>query len=156
MSERVDRLLTARGRRTPDAFHRELGRLMWDKCGMSRTAKGLEEARKKIVELRDEFARDVYVGGRGEDFNQTLEHAGRVADFFELAELMCRDALDREESCGCHFREEFQTPEGEAKRDDARFSYVAAWEYAGAGKAPVLHKEPLAFEAVHLTQRSYA
>ena len=156
VSERVDRLLTARGRRTPDAFHRELGRLMWDKCGMSRTAKGLEEARKKIVELRDEFARDVYVGGRGEDFNQTLEHAGRVADFFELAELMCRDALDREESCGCHFREEFQTPEGEAKRDDARFSYVAAWEYAGAGKAPVLHKEPLAFEAVHLTQRSYA
>ena len=156
VSERVDRLLTARGRRTPDAFHRELGRLMWDKCGMSRTAKGLEEARKKIVELRDEFARDVYVGGRGEDFNQTLEHAGRVADFFELAELMCRDALDREESCGCHFREEFQTPEGEAKRDDARFSYVAAWEYAGAGKAPVLHKEALAFEAVHLTQRSYA
>ena len=156
VSERVDRLLTARGRRTPDAFHRELGRLMWDKCGMSRTAKGLEEARKKIVELRDEFARDVYVGGRGEDFNQTLEHAGRVADFFELAELMCRDALDREESCGCHFREEFQTPEGEAKRDDARFSHVAAWEYAGAGKAPVLHKEALAFEAVHLTQRSYA
>ena len=156
VSERVDRLLTARGRRTPDAFHRELGRLMWDRCGMSRTAQGLEEARKKIVELRDEFARDVYVGGRGEDFNQTLEHAGRVADFFELAELMCRDALHREESCGCHFREEFQTPEGEAKRDDARFSYVAAWEYAGAGKAPVLHKEPLAFEAVHLTQRSYA
>jgi succinate dehydrogenase / fumarate reductase, flavoprotein subunit len=156
VTERVDRLLTARGRKTPDAFHRELGRLMWDRCGMSRTAQGLEEARKSIGELRDEFARDVYVGGRGEDFNQTLEHAGRVADFFELAELMCRDALHREESCGCHFREEFQTPEGEAKRDDARFSYVAAWEYAGAGKAPVLHKEALAFEAVHLTQRSYA
>ncbi|HYL21767.1 MAG TPA: fumarate reductase/succinate dehydrogenase flavoprotein subunit [Gemmatimonadales bacterium] len=156
VGERVERLLTAGGRRTPDAFHRELGRLMWDKCGMSRTAQGLEEALAKIAELREAFARDVYVGGKGEDFNQTLEHAGRVADFFELADLMCRDALHREESCGCHFREEFQTAEGEAKRDDARFSYVAAWEYGGAGKVPVLNKEPLEFEVVHPAQRSYA
>jgi succinate dehydrogenase flavoprotein subunit len=155
VGERVDRLLTARGRRTPDVFHRELGRLMWDKCGMSRNAPGLKEALGMVAELREEFTRDVYVGGKGEDFNQTLEHAGRVADFFELAELMCRDALHREESCGSHFREEFQTAEGEAKRDDARFGYVAAWEYTGAGKDPALHKEPLQFEVVHPAQRSY-
>jgi succinate dehydrogenase / fumarate reductase, flavoprotein subunit len=155
VGERVDRLLTARGRRTPDVFHRELGRLMWDKCGMSRNAPGLKEALGKVAELREEFTRDVYVGGKGEDFNQTLEHAGRVADFFELAELMCRDALHREESCGSHFREEFQTAEGEAKRDDARFGYVAAWEYTGAEKDPALHKEPLQFEVVHPAQRSY-
>ena len=155
VSERVERLLAARGRTTPDAFHRELGRLMWDKCGMSRNAQGLEETLQKIAALGERFARDLYVGGKGEEFNQTLEHAGRVADFFELAELMCRDALHREESCGSHFREEFQTPEGEAKRDDARFGYVAAWEYAGAGKAPVLNKEPLEFEVVHPAQRSY-
>jgi len=155
VSERVERLLAARGRTTPDAFHRELGRLMWDKCGMSRNAQGLKETLRKIAALGVRFARDVYVGGKGEEFNQTLEHAGRVADFFELAELMCRDALHREESCGSHFREEFQTPEGEAKRDDARFGYVAAWEYAGAGKAPVLNKEPLEFEVVHPAQRSY-
>ena len=156
VSERVERLLTAGGRKSPDAFHRELGRLMWDKCGMSRNAQGLQAALGKIAELREQFARDLYVGGKGEDFNQTLEHAGRVADFFEVGELMCRDALHREESCGSHFREEFQTPEGEAKRDDARFSYVAAWEYVGAGNAPVLHKEPLEFTAVHLAQRSYS
>ncbi|TLY51790.1 MAG: fumarate reductase/succinate dehydrogenase flavoprotein subunit, partial [Gemmatimonadetes bacterium] len=113
VSERVERLLVARGRTTPDAFHRELGRLMWDKCGMSRNVQGLEEALQKIAALAERFARDLYVGGKGEEFNQTLEHAGRVADFFELAELMCRDALHREESCGSHFREEFQTPEGE-------------------------------------------
>ena len=156
VSERVDRLLTARGRRTPDAFHRDLGRLMWDKCGMSRNAQGLKQALAQVAELRDEFAREVYVGGKGEDFNQTLEHAGRVADFFELAELMCRDALHRDESCGSHFREEFQTSEGEAKRDDARFGYVAAWEYTGAGKEPALKKEPLEFAVVHPSQRSYA
>jgi succinate dehydrogenase / fumarate reductase, flavoprotein subunit len=156
VSERVDRLLTARGRKTPDAFHRDLGRLMWDKCGMSRNAPGLEDALAKVADMREEFSRNVYVGGKGEDFNQTLEHAGRVADFFELAELMCRDALHREESCGSHFREEFQTPEGEAKRDDARFGYVAAWEYTGAGNEPVLNKEPLEFAVVHPAQRSYA
>jgi succinate dehydrogenase / fumarate reductase, flavoprotein subunit len=157
VSERVERLLAARGRITPDAFHRELGALMWDKCGMSRTARGLKEALSAIAELRERFTRELHVGGKAADFNQTLEHAGRVADFFELAELMCRDALHREESCGCHFREEFQTPEGEAKRDDARFSYVAAWEYGGGdGKPPVLHQEPLEFEVVHLALRSYA
>jgi succinate dehydrogenase / fumarate reductase flavoprotein subunit len=155
VGERVRRLLAATGRTPVDAFHRELGRVMWDKCGMSRNAAGLREAIGRIGVLRDEFWKDVYVGGRGEDLNQSLEHAGRVADFFEFAELMCRDALHREESCGCHFREEYQTPEGEAKRDDERFGYVAAWEFAGVGKEPVLHKEPLAFEAVHLAQRSY-
>ena len=155
VDEQVRRLLAASGRKTVDAFHRELGRVMWDKCGMSRNAAGLKEAIGRIGALRDEFWRDVYVGGRGEDLNQSLEHAGRVADFFEFAELMCHDALHREESCGCHFREEYQTPEGEAKRDDERFGYVAAWEFAGVGKEPVLHKEPLAFEAVHLAQRSY-
>ena len=156
VSERVDRLLTARGRKTPDAFHRDLGRLMWDKCGMSRNAPGLKQALAKVADMREEFSRNVYIGGKGEDFNQTLEHAGRVADFFELAELMCRDAVHREESCGSHFREEFQTPEGEAKRDDARFGYVAAWEYTGAGNEPALNKEPLEFAVVHPAQRSYA
>jgi len=155
VAERVGSLLAATGRKTVDAFHRELGRLMWDKCGMSRNAGGLKEAIARIGALREEFWKDVYVGGKGEDLNQSLEHAGRVADFFEFAELMCRDALHRDESCGCHFREEFQTPEGEAKRDDARFGYVAAWEFTGVGKEPVLHREPLEFEAVHLAQRSY-
>jgi len=155
VAQRVGRLLAGTGRKTADAFHRELGRLMWDKCGMSRSGAGLREAIARVAELREEFARDAYVGGKNEDFNQALEHAGRVADFFEFAELMCRDALHREESCGCHFREESQTPEGEAKRDDARFSYVAAWEFTGVGTEPVLHQEPLEFEAVHLAQRSY-
>src|SRR5881296_2781900 len=155
VSDRVNKLVAAGGRKSVDAFHRELGRLMWDQCGMSRAAAGLQEARDRICALREEFWRDVYVGGTGEDFNQTLEHAGRVADFLEFAELMCHDALHREESCGCHFREEFQTPEGEAKRDDARFGYVAAWEFAGVGVAPVLHQEPLEFATVHPAQRSY-
>ena len=151
----VDRLLAINGHRSVDTFHRELGAIMWDACGMSRSARGLGEALQKVGALREAFCQDVYVGGRGEDFNQSLEHAGRVADFFELATLMCQDALHREESCGSHFREEYQTPEGEARRDDARFGYVAAWEFAGTGKAPTLHKEPLAFEAVHVVQRSY-
>src|SRR5438067_2388939 len=152
---RTRRLLEVNGHRSVDTFHRALGRLMWDRCGMSRSAAGLKDAMQRVCVLREEFWQDVYVGGRGEDLNQLLEHAGRVADFFEFAELMCHDALEREESCGCHFREEYQTPEGEAKRDDARFSHVAAWEFAGVGKAPVLHREPLEFEAVHLAQRSY-
>jgi succinate dehydrogenase / fumarate reductase flavoprotein subunit len=155
VGDRVRRLLAVNGRKSVDAFHRELGRLMWDQCGMSRTGSGLTQAKHQICGMREAFWRDVYVGGKGEDLNQALEHAGRVADFLEFAELMCDDALQREESCGCHFREEYQTPEGEAKRDDARFGYAAAWEYGGTGKAPVLHKEPLEFEAVHLAQRSY-
>jgi succinate dehydrogenase / fumarate reductase flavoprotein subunit len=155
VSARVERLLAVGGRRSVDSFHRELGRLMWDKCGMSRNAAGLREAMQRIRVLRQEFWRDVYVAGRGTDLNQALEHAGRVADFFEFAELMCHDALHREESCGCHFREEHQTQEGEAKRDDERFGYVAAWEFRGVGEPAELHKEPLEFETVHLAQRSY-
>jgi len=149
------RLLETRGKRSVDSFHRELGKLMWDYCGMSRTAEGLQHALRKIPGLRDEFWRDVKVLGSGEELNQSLEKAGRVADFFELSELMCLDALDRNESCGGHFREEYQTPEGEAARDDRHFTYVAAWEFRGVGNEPGLHKEPLVFEYVHPTQRSY-
>jgi succinate dehydrogenase / fumarate reductase flavoprotein subunit len=122
---------------------------------MSRTAEGLETALGMIPGLREQFWREVSVPGSGEELNQSLEKAGRVADFFELAELMCRDALERNESCGGHFREEYQTPEGEAARNDAEYSYVAAWEFSGVGNPPVLHKEPLAFDYVHPTQRSY-
>ena len=153
VSCQVKRLLDINGKRSVDSFHRELGKLMWEHCGMSRTAAGLKEALARIPELREQFWREVRVPGINEEFNQSLEKAGRVADFFELAELLCLDALNRNESCGGHFREEYQTPEGEAKRDDADYSYVAAWEYTGAG--PVLHKEPLDFEYVHPTQRSY-
>jgi succinate dehydrogenase / fumarate reductase flavoprotein subunit len=149
------RLLEVKGRRTVDSFHRELGRLMWDKCGMARNAAGLREALARIPELREDFWRDVNVPGSDVELNQALEKAGRVADFLELAELMCRDALHREESCGGHFREEYQTEDGEALRDDERFAYVAAWEYGGRDAEPRLHKEPLAFEYVHLAQRSY-
>ncbi len=152
---RVKRLLSAGGTRSVDSFHRELGRVLWDKCGMARTREGLETAIAKVQELRERYWKEVYVGGRGEELNQSLEKAGRVADFLEFADLMCEDALHREESCGGHFREEFQTPEGEAKRDDSRFAYVAAWAFAGVGNAPKLHKEPLEFEHVHLAQRSY-
>ena len=143
------------GSRTVDEFHRELGTLMWDRCGMSRTADGLTEAIEQVRALRERFWSEVRVVGSGEDFNQSLEKAGRVADFLEFAELMCADARHREESCGCHFREEYQTPDGEARRDDSRFAYVAAWEYKGAGAPPALHKERLEFEYVHLAQRSY-
>jgi succinate dehydrogenase / fumarate reductase flavoprotein subunit len=153
--DRVMRLLAIDGRRTVDSFHRELGQVCWDFCGMSRNREGLETALERLPELRERYWSDVKVGGRGEDFNQSLERAGRVADFLELAELMCRDALDREESCGTHFRTEYQTPEGEALRRDDEYTYVAAWEHGGEGRAPVLHKEPLEFESVALTQRSY-
>jgi succinate dehydrogenase / fumarate reductase, flavoprotein subunit len=149
------RLLEAKGTRSVDSFHRELGKLMWDYCGMSRTAQGLEHALAQIPGLRQQFWREVRVLGSGEELNQSLEKAGRVADFLELAELMCQDALQRSESAGGHFREEYQTPEGEAARDDAHFSDVAAWEFHGVGNAPELHKEPLAFEYVHPSQRSY-
>ncbi|MBZ5575450.1 MAG: fumarate reductase/succinate dehydrogenase flavoprotein subunit [Acidobacteriia bacterium] len=149
------RLLDAKGSRSVDSFHRELGKLMWDYCGMSRTAGGLQEALSKIPGLRDRFWSEVKVLGNGEELNQSLEKAGRVADFFELAELICIDALHRNESCGGHFREEYQTPDGEAAREDNACSYVAAWEYRGAGVAPELHQEPLYFEYVHPSQRSY-
>ncbi|HEX6645185.1 MAG TPA: fumarate reductase/succinate dehydrogenase flavoprotein subunit, partial [Gemmatimonadales bacterium] len=155
VTARTRRFLDAKGSRTVDSFHRELGRLMWEKCGMARNAAGLREALGQIPRLREEFWRDVNVPGSDDHLNQALEKAGRVADFFELAELMCRDALHREESCGGHFREEHQTPDGEAQRDDERFAYVAAWEHAGAGNEPRLHREPLAFEYVQLAQRSY-
>ena len=152
---RTETLLSLRGKRSVDSFHKELGAVMWDKCGMARNAAGLREAVDRIPQLRAEFWRGVNVPGKGADLNQALEKAGRVADFLELGELMCRDALHREESCGGHFREEHQTPDGEALRDDDRFAYVAAWEYAGENTPPRLHKEPLAFEHVKLSTRSY-
>jgi succinate dehydrogenase / fumarate reductase flavoprotein subunit len=155
VAERTKKFLSINGKRTVASFHRELGKIMWDYCGMSRNDAGLKLALKKIPELRDEFWRDVNVPGSDVELNQALEKAGRVADFFELAELMCLDALHRTESCGGHFREESQTPDGEALRDDADFAYVAAWEYAGDRKSPILNKEPLVFENVKLSQRSY-
>jgi succinate dehydrogenase / fumarate reductase flavoprotein subunit len=155
INARLTKLLGVRGKRTVDSLHYELGKLMWNQCGMVRNEKGLREALLKIPELREEFWQSVNVLGGNDEFNQALEKAGRVADFMELAELMCLDALERRESCGCHFREEFQTPEGEALRDDEHFCYVSAWEFGGAGQQPVLHREPLNFEYVPLTQRSY-
>ncbi|HUF32308.1 MAG TPA: fumarate reductase/succinate dehydrogenase flavoprotein subunit [Acidimicrobiales bacterium] len=151
----VDKLLATKGTRTVDWFHRELGRIVWDHCGMARTREGLEKAISEIPALKAEFDSDVCVLGGSETLNQTLEKAGRVADFFELAELMCRDALMREESCGGHFRLESQTDDGEALRDDENFSFVGAWEHTGPGQDPVLHKEDLQFEHVALAQRSY-
>jgi succinate dehydrogenase / fumarate reductase flavoprotein subunit len=151
----TDRLLAIKGKRTVANFHRELGKIVWDYCGMSRTAEGLQMAIGKIRTLREEFWRNVNVPGSGEDMNQQLEGAGRVADFMELAELMCIDALARNESCGGHFREEYQTPDGEALRDDEHYSYVAAWGWNGTGSAPSLTKEQLEFEYVHPSQRSY-
>ncbi len=152
---RTRRLLGVRGTRTVASFHRELGAIMWEYCGMARNAEGLRTALELIPKLREEFWRDVMVPGDGAELNQTLEHAGRVADFLELGELMCRDALDREESCGGHFRLEHQTADGEALRDDEHFAYVAAWEYAGEGATPVLNKEPLVYENIKFSQRSY-
>src|SRR5215216_2571791 len=152
---RTERLLAVQGSRTVASIHRELGKIMWEFCGMARDAAGLRHALELIPKLRDEFWRDVRVLGTGEELNQSLEHAGRVADFLELAELMCLDALHREESCGGHFRVEHQTPDGEALRHDDKYSYAAAWEYAGDGDPPILNKEPLVFENVALSQRSY-
>jgi len=151
----TNKLLGAKGKRTVDSFHRELGKIMWDYCGMARNAAGLQKALNEIPALREQFWSDVKVLGTGEELNQSLEKAGRVADFFELAELMCRDALDRNESCGGHFREEYQTPEGEAARDDDKYAYAAAWGFQGVGQTPALSKEPLTFEYVHPSQRSY-
>ena len=155
VNERVQKLLSIKGNRSPDSFHRELGHIIWEYCGMARNAEGLKTAITKIPKLRAEFWKDLKVSGTGEEFNQCLEHAGRVADFLELGELMCRDALDRNESAGCHFREEHVTDEGEAQRNDAEFAYVAAWEYTGPDQEPRLHKEKLEFEFLKPSQRSY-
>jgi succinate dehydrogenase / fumarate reductase, flavoprotein subunit len=156
VEERIKTLLNAPDpKHTPDYYHRKLGRIIWDHCGMSRTADGLRQALEEIPQLREEFWRHVKVPGTGEAFNQTLERAGRVADFFELGELMCRDAVDRDESCGCHYREEHTTEDGEAKRDDANFTYVAAWEHTGDLSNPKLHKETLEYDFVKPTTRSY-
>jgi succinate dehydrogenase / fumarate reductase flavoprotein subunit len=151
----INTLLSINGTKTVDEFHKELGHIMWDYCGMSRNAEGLKLARERVRELRAEFWKNVKVTGTNEEFNQTLEKAGRVADFLELGELMIVDALNRNESCGGHFREEFQTEDGEAKRDDENYAYVAAWEYNGENQDYTLHKEQLTFENVKLTQRSY-
>ena len=158
---RIAKLTGIGGRRPVDAFHRELGRIMWDQCGMARSAAGLKQGLESLRALRAEFWEDLAVPGSSQDLNAEVERAGRVADFFELGELMMLDALHRNESCGGHFREEYQTEEGEAMRDDENFCYVAAWESAPGGGEEVgggqwkLHREPLEFEEVHLTQRSY-
>ena len=149
------RLLSVKGKRSAASLHRQLGRLLWDKCGMTRNEAGLKEALKRIPELRAEFWNNVSVPGQGGELNQALEYAGRVADFMEFAELLCLDALDRRESCGCHFREEFQTPDGEALRDDQHFAYVAAWQRQGPDRPPVMHPEPLVYEEAHMSTRSY-
>ena len=154
-TERIDKLMSVNGKRTVDDFHRQLGMIMWDDCGMARNNNDLEKARHMVQELREEFWENVLVPGRNEDFNQSLERAGRVADFMEFAELMILDALERQESCGGHFNEAYQTEENEAKRDDENFSHVAAWEYTGENHQPSFHKEPLVFENVELTTRSY-
>jgi succinate dehydrogenase / fumarate reductase flavoprotein subunit len=155
ISDRVKRLMSINGKRSVTSFHRELGKIMWNLCGMERTEQSLKEALTLIPALREEFWRDARVLGEAENLNQSLELAGRVADFLEMAELLCTDALHRNESCGGHFRAEYQTPDGEALRNDDEFAYVAAWQYTGDDSAPLLHKEPLTFEYVHLSQRSY-
>ncbi len=152
---RTKRLLSVNGARSVTSFHRELGKLMWDKCGMARTEASLKEALQRIPVLREEFWKNLKVTGETGSLNQDLEAAGRVADYMEFAELLCLDALSRRESCGGHFRVEFQTPDGEAQRDDEQFSFVSAWEYQGPGQPPLMHKEPLVYEEVHMTQRSY-
>jgi succinate dehydrogenase / fumarate reductase flavoprotein subunit len=153
--EQLEKFINNNGTHTVDHFHKRLGKIMWDKVGMARNAQGLTEAINEIAALRDEFHRDVKVPGTLDSFNQELEKAMRVADFMELGELFAKDALHRNESCGGHFREEYQTEEGEAQRDDENFAYVAAWEYKGKPSDAVLHKEPLVFDNVKLVQRSY-
>jgi succinate dehydrogenase / fumarate reductase flavoprotein subunit len=154
-NDRIQKLLSIRGQKTVTDFHKELGRILWGHCGMARNEKSLKEALTLIPVLRDEFWKNVNVPGNGEDLNQSLERAGRVADYLELAELLVYDALMRDESCGCHFREEHQTEDGECQRNDEQYAYVAAWEFTGVGKTPTLNKEPLVYEEVHLAQRSY-
>jgi succinate dehydrogenase / fumarate reductase flavoprotein subunit len=155
VTARGKRLLSIKGRRTVDSFHRELGLLMWDQCGMARNEKSLTRALSRIPALRAEFWENVNVSGENESLNVALEKAGRVADFLEFGELLCLDALERRESCGGHFREEFQYPDGEARRDDEQFAHVAAWEFTGDGNKPVRHVEPLVFEEVKPSVRSY-
>ena len=155
VAKRLETFLTVKGKRTPDSFHRELGTLMWNNCGMSRSENSLRDSLARIPALREEFWGNLCLVGSGEELNQSLEKANRVSDFLELAELMCVDALDRRESCGGHFRVESQTPDGEAKRDDANFSFASAWEWRGPGQPPLLQKDPLTFDYVHLAQRSY-
>jgi succinate dehydrogenase / fumarate reductase flavoprotein subunit len=155
VDEQVRRMLSINGKRTVDDIHRELGHVVWDNCGMARSEQSLSKALSEIPAIREEFWKNVRVLGGSETRNQALEKAGRVADFLEFAELMCFDALQRNESCGGHFREEYQTEEGEALRDDDNFAYVAAWEFTGAGNEPVLHKEQLEFEYAHPSTRSY-
>jgi len=152
---RIDKFLSIKGTRSVDWFHRELGKIMWEYCGMERTREGLEKALSEIPALRDEFYADVRILGDGDSLNSSLEKAGRVADFFELGELMCRDALVREESCGGHFRAEHQTDDGEAERDDANFAHVTAWEWTGHPSTPTEHREALEFSVLELAQRSY-
>jgi succinate dehydrogenase / fumarate reductase flavoprotein subunit len=154
-SDRIEKLLSINGKRTVDDFHRQLGQIMWDYCGMARNNQGLEKARGMIQELRAEFWQNAVVPGDDKDFNQSLERAGRVADFMEFAELMVIDALARQESCGGHFNEAYQTEENEARRDDENFCHVATWSHTGPDNEPEFHKEPLIFENVELTQRSY-
>jgi len=168
VKERIETLININGERTVDSFHKELGLLVWDKCGMARTKEGLEEALKRIPEIREEFWKNVRIPGDADGINSELEKAGRVADFLDFAEVMCVDALTREESCGGHFRLEYQftedspevkegkTQPGEALRRDKKFAYVAAWEFNGVGETPTLHKEQLEFKNVHLAIRSYA
>jgi succinate dehydrogenase / fumarate reductase flavoprotein subunit len=155
VSARLRRLESIKGKRSATSFHRELGKIMWDDCGMARTEASLKKALNAIPGLRERFWQEAGVPGTDQGLNQALEEAGRVADFLEFAELLCTDALDRNESCGGHFRVEHQTPEGEARRNDGEYCYVAGWEYAGPDKPPVLHKEPLVWSEVHLSERSY-
>jgi succinate dehydrogenase / fumarate reductase flavoprotein subunit len=155
VADQIQRFLSIGGTRSVDHFHRRLGNIMIEYCGMTRSREGLEKAIDEIASLRDEFWRDLRVLGDNESMNQSLERAGRVADFLELADLMCRDALDREESCGGHFRVEHQTEDGEARRDDDGYAFVSAWAFEGDDETPTRHKEPLDFEYVELTQRSY-
>ena len=152
---KIDRLMSIHGKQSATDFHKKLGHIMWEYCGMSRNAEGLATALGKLDELEKEFWSDLKILGSAKSLNQDLEKAGRVADFFEIGKLMCYDALNRDESCGAHFREEHQTPQGEAERDDEHFAYVAAWEYKGPGAKPELHKEELKFENVKLSVRSY-
>jgi succinate dehydrogenase / fumarate reductase flavoprotein subunit len=153
--ERLNKLMAIKGKQSAGSFHKRLGKIMWDHCGMARNEEGLKKALVLIADLKEEFWKDLNIPCTKDELNMELEKAGRVADYFELAELLVTDALNRKESCGAHFREEFQTPEGEAMRNDEEFAYVAAWEFAGEGKPHILHKEELKFEEVEMKVRSY-